>query len=80
MKEHLDRPKVLRWLRGQRAANRIIEKERLAYLKSLDHESSLQTYIEMTKSRLTTPRSTKRPSFVLMAMRRALGKMRDTSK
>ncbi len=68
----LDRAAVQRWLRGQRAAARVTEGERVRFLLALTPEESLAVYLSLRRVR---PRSgDSGPSPLLTAVRRALAK------
>ncbi len=71
----LDPQKVRQWLRGQAKAQRIIERERRAYLSQLGMAEALQLYQELL--RIREHPSSDRPSALLMAMRKAAANWPD---
>lgn len=69
-KTKLDREEVHRWLRGQRAAAALMERERVQYILSLTPTRSLALYLEL--KRVTPIPEAGRPSPLLWLMRQAL--------
>lgn len=72
MSERLDRRAVKRWLSDQRAAEERIARERLRALLVLTPERSLKLYLDLSAS--IPVRHSERPSPVLWAMRRSVGR------
>lgn len=69
MARALNPQEVQSWLRGQRAAQERIARERARFLQQLRPEESLRIYLELWELRPNVPAS---PSPVLVSMRRAL--------
>jgi hypothetical protein len=74
MESKLSKSEVQQWLAGQREAEKVIEKERIQFLINLTPEEAWKIYLSLTENELQNPRDPTEPSFVLMAMRRALDK------
>jgi hypothetical protein len=72
IQSRLDRSEVLRWLEGHREAEKVIRKERIRDLLNRSTEKSWEIYASLTDSRWGTPPDAGQPSYVLLAMSRAL--------
>jgi hypothetical protein len=78
MRRGLDRQAVREWLSGQRASGRVIREERVKFLLSLTPDRSLEIYLALAAAGQREPRE--RPSAVLLAMRRAVARLRQREK
>ncbi len=78
MPQVLDRQAVQDWLRGQRVAAARLEAERASLLLSLTSRRALEAYLELC--RLGLGATSKAPSLVLLAMRRALRRLEEGKK
>jgi len=67
-----DEAEVRRWLRGQKAAQRQIERERIRALLNLTPERSWETYLSLLQVGGGYGGDAAGPSYVLWAMRRVL--------
>lgn len=72
MASRLCKAEVQRWLAGQREVEKVIEKERVQSLINRSPEESWAIYLSLTDNELRNPPDPSEPSYVLMAMRRAL--------
>lgn len=73
-RDTLDHDAVRAWVRGQEAAQSIIEEERRQRLRDLDPEASLRLYMALLSFPSPRRRWTE-PSPVLMAMRKAVERL-----
>lgn len=65
----LDLSEAKRWLRGQKASQEIIKRERVQFLLSLTPEKSLDIYLALWQANYNIRRE---PSVVLLRMRKCL--------
>jgi hypothetical protein len=68
----LDEVKARRWLRGQQAAARQVEEERVRYLLHVTPQESLDTYLQLLQVAPGHVGVVAEPSQMLLAMRRLL--------
>lgn len=69
-----------RWIAGQRETEIIIRAERVKALRNLSTEESLEMYLALTSAHFGNPPPANEPSYVLMAMRRAVEKCLERQK
>lgn len=74
----LNRQAVKEWLSGQRIAAARIEAERVSFLLSLTPDHALQIYLDLSQYQREEP--PKVPSPVLLAMRRALSRLKEADR
>jgi len=67
-----DKAEVRRWLRGHKAAERVIERERAQELARMTPEESLRIYLKLKEAAPDDPNAG--PSPMLMAVRRILNR------
>ena len=72
MGSRLCRSEIQRWLAGQRESEKVIEKERVQSLLNRSPEEAWTIYLSLTENELRNPPDPSEPSYVLMAMRRAM--------
>ncbi|MDA2937138.1 hypothetical protein MYX75_02600 [Acidobacteria bacterium AH-259-A15] len=77
MGNSLDPQRVRQWLQGHAKAQRIIQEERQTYLSQLDAAEALQFYTELLSCAGHT--DLRRPSVLLMAMRKAPRHKQDST-
>lgn len=80
MRPRIRKSDLQRWIAGQRKAERVIREERAKDLRNLSTEESLEMYLALTNTRFGNPPPPNEPSYVLMAMRRALEKCSERQK
>lgn len=73
----LDAKAVTAWLKGQKAADSLIERERLFFLQSLSSDEALRIYCSLTEQ--TQPRGNE-PSPLLVKVREVLRRYEATSR
>ncbi|MDA2930258.1 hypothetical protein MYX84_09970 [Acidobacteria bacterium AH-259-O06] len=77
MGNSLDPQRVRQWLQGHGKAQRIIQEERQTYLSQLDAAEALQFYTELLSC--AGHADLRRPSVLLMAMRKAARHKQDST-
>ena len=77
MGSRLRKSEVQHWLAGQREAEKVIAKERVQSLLNRSPEESWAIYLSLTESKTPSAANAAEPSYVLMAMRRALARHSD---
>jgi hypothetical protein len=71
---HLDKSELHRWLVGHAESEKVIRKERVKALLKLTPERAWGMYLSLSDSRFSGALQTVKPSYVLAAMRRVLGR------
>ena len=72
MGSRLSRSELQRWLAGQRESEKVIRKERVQSLLNRSPDEAWTTYLSLIENELRNPPDPGEPSYVLIAMRRAL--------
>ena len=72
----LDKKEVQNWLKGQKAAEREIAKERARYLRNLTPDESWRVYLSLKEISPDDPHAG--PSPMLMAVRKVLQKYAES--
>lgn len=72
MSSRLRKSEFERWLAGQRESEKVIEKERVQFLKGLSTDQAWKLYLSLADNKLLSPTDASEPSYVLTAMRRVL--------
>jgi len=73
-KVKLDAKQVLKWLEGQKEAEKIIRREKVNFLLSLTPEKSLEIFLSLSELSYNKRRE---PSYLLLKMRQYLKRLAE---
>jgi hypothetical protein len=80
MGSRLCKSELQRWLAGQRESEKVIAKERVQSLRDRSPDEAWTVFLSLTNSVLGSPPDPSEPSYVLMAMRRAMERRSHTKR